>query len=66
MTNTFSLPLFVGGVIKVIVNFNLVAIPSINIDGAPIGTMVCYFTVMLLNMVWILKETKCGFGIVCL
>ncbi len=56
--------MFVGGVIKVIVNFNLVAISSINIDGAPIGTMVCYFTVMLLNMIWILKETKCRFGIV--
>lgn len=56
--------MFVGGVIKVIVNYNLVAVPSINIDGAPIGTMVCYFTVMVLNMFWILKETKCKFGIV--
>ena len=55
--------MFVGGLIKVVVNFNLVAVPSINIDGAPIGTMVCYFTVMLLNMIWILKETKCKFGI---
>lgn len=56
--------MFVGGVIKVVVNYHLVAVPSINIDGAPIGTMVCYFTVMALNMFWILKETKCKFGIV--
>ena len=56
--------MFVGGVIKVIVNYNLVAVPSINIDGAPIGTMVCYFTVMMLNIFWILKETKCKFSIV--
>ncbi len=56
--------MFVGGVIKVIVNYNLVAVPSINIDGAPIGTMVCYFTVMSLNMFWILKETKCKFSII--
>lgn len=55
--------MFIGGVIKVIINYNLVAIPSVNIDGAPIGTMVCYFTVMVLNMFWIIKETKCRFGI---
>lgn len=51
--------MIVGGVIKVVINYNLVAIPEINIDGAPIGTMVCYCTVMLLNMFWIIKETKC-------
>lgn len=55
--------MFIGGVIKVVVNYNLVAIPEINIDGAPIGTMICYFTVMVLNMIWIVKETKCKFSI---
>lgn len=55
--------MIIGGIIKVVVNYNLVAIPSINIEGAPIGTMVCYFTVMVLNMIWILKETKCRFSI---
>lgn len=53
--------MIIGGIIKVIVNYNLVAIPSINIDGAPIGTMVCYFTVMALNMFWIIKVTGCRF-----
>ncbi len=56
--------MFIGGVLKVIINYNLVAIPAINIDGAPIGTMVCYFTVMVINMFWIIKETKCRFSIV--
>ena len=46
------------------INYNLVAIPSVNIDGAPIGTMICYCTVMILNMFWIIKETKCKFSIV--
>ena len=55
--------MIIGGIIKVIVNYNLVAIPSINIDGAPIGTMVCYFTVMALNMFWIIKVTGCRFGL---
>lgn len=49
--------MFIGGVIKVIVNYCLVAIPSVNIEGAPIGTMVCYFTIVCLNMYWIIKET---------
>lgn len=56
--------MIIGGVIKVIVNYNLVAIPSVNIDGAPMGTMICYFTVMTLNMIWIIKETKCKFNII--
>ncbi len=55
--------MIIGGIIKVVINYNLVAIPQFNIDGAPIGTMVCYFTVMVLNMFWIIKETKCRFGI---
>jgi len=54
----------IGGVIKVVVNYNLVAIPSINIDGAPIGTMICYFVIVCLNMFWIIKETKCSFSII--
>lgn len=55
--------MIIGGIIKVVINYNLVAIPGINIDGAPIGTMVCYFTVMALNMIWIIKETKCKFSV---
>ena len=55
--------MIIGGIIKVIVNYNLVAVPQINIDGAPIGTMVCYFTVMALNLIWIVKVTGCRFKI---
>ena len=55
--------MIIGGIIKVFINYHLVAVPDINIDGAPIGTMVCYCTVMLLNMIWIIKETKCKFNL---
>ena len=55
--------MIIGGIIKVVINYHLVAVPGINIDGAPIGTMVCYFTVMALNMIWIIKETKCKFNL---
>lgn len=39
-----------GGVVKVIVNFFLVGIPSLNIVGAAIGTLVCYVVIMILNI----------------
>ena len=47
----------VGGVVKVAVNLLLVSQPAININGAPIGTFLCYFTVMVLNLLAIQKVT---------
>ncbi|MGM9521309.1 MAG: oligosaccharide flippase family protein [Oscillospiraceae bacterium] len=46
-----SLP--IGGVIKICVNYWLVGTPSINIVGAPIGTLVCYVIITLINVVFI-------------
>ena len=56
--------MFIGGIVKVVINYNLVAVPGINIDGAPIGTLVCYFVIAVMNMYWIVRVTKCRFGIV--
>lgn len=42
--------MLIGGVVKVVVNLVLVSRPEININGAPIGTLLCYFTVMALNI----------------
>ena len=56
--------MFIGGVIKVIINYHLVAIPSINIEGAPIGTLVCYFAIVSMNFFWIIRITGAKFGIV--
>lgn len=55
--------MLIGGVIKVIINYNLVAIPWINIEGAPIGTLVCYFVIVVMNFFWIIKITGVKFGI---
>ncbi len=41
----------IGAAVKVIVNFLLVRIPSVHIYGAPIGTLLCYMTVMILNLI---------------
>ena len=47
--------MFIGGVVKVVVNLVLVSRPEFNINGAPIGTTLCYFTVMTLNIMSIKK-----------
>ena len=43
--------MLLGGVVKVVTNYILVGNPSINIKGAPIGTLVCYGLIALLNLV---------------
>lgn len=47
----------IGGVVKVVVNLILVSRPAINIYGAPVGTFLCYFTVMALNLLAIKRAT---------
>lgn len=42
--------MILGGVVKVIVNFILVGIPSLNIVGAAIGTLICYFVIIVMNV----------------
>ena len=41
-----------GGLVKIAVNWFLVAIPSVNILGAPIGTIGCYVTMCVLNLIF--------------
>jgi len=43
--------MLIGGVVKVSVNYILVGNPDINIKGAPIGTLVCYGLIALLNLI---------------
>lgn len=43
--------MLIGGVVKVIVNYILVAVPSLNIVGAPIGTLVCYTSIAVLDLI---------------
>ena len=40
----------IGGVIKIVVNFLLVGNPRIMIYGAPVGTLVCFAVISLLNL----------------
>ncbi len=42
--------MLIGGALKIVVNYNLVAIPSIHIHGAPIGTLICFGVTSALNL----------------
>ena len=48
--------LFTGGIIKITVDWFLVAVPSINIYGAPIGTILCYAVICIMNHIFIRKH----------
>ena len=45
----------VGGLLKIVVNFILVGIPSVNVIGAPVGTLCCYFYIFVSNLYCLLK-----------
>lgn len=49
-----------GGLVKIIINWFIVAIPAINIYGAAIGTICCYVTMCVLNLVFINRSFEKG------
>lgn len=42
-----------GGLVKITINWFVVAIPEVNIYGAAIGTICCYVTMCVLNLIFI-------------
>ena len=44
-----------GAVVKIILNYILVGNPRININGAPIGSIVCYVIIVAINMYMLVK-----------
>jgi len=47
-----------GGLIKIGVNWLLVGSPSVNITGAPVGTLLCYAFITALNVAFIRAKIK--------
>ncbi len=47
----------IGAVLKIVVNFVLVGIPTINIKGAAIGTLASYFFIFIANLLSLIKHT---------
>ena len=56
--------MFIGGIIKVIVNYILVSNPNINIQGAPVGTLCCYLSITILNIFSMRKVIRTAPGII--
>ncbi len=57
-TGKTHLPLIslaIGGATKLTVNYFLVGIPSLGINGAPIGTLCCYIVMVAINTVFLFK-----------
>ncbi len=56
-----SLPIvsmLIGGVFKVICSYVLIAMPSVNIYGAPIGTLACNIVVVAFNFCFLAKRSE--------
>ena len=49
-----------GGLVKITINWFIVAIPSVNIYGAAIGTICCYVTMCVLNLIFINRSFEKG------
>lgn len=43
--------MLVGATVKLAVNYVFVAIPSLNIQAAPYGSLVCYILIMIINII---------------
>lgn len=53
----------IGVICKLILNQYLIAIPSVNINGAPIGTLICYFIVVVGGLYVLLKTTNISLNV---
>lgn len=50
--------LTLGAVVKVIANYIFIGFPSLNVNGAVIGTVLCYAIVVLYNYIAIIRTVK--------
>ena len=55
--------LAIGAVVKVVLTYELTAVPSINIRGAAISTVVAYIIATTLNIIEVKKYTKVKFNL---
>lgn len=55
--------MLIGGSIKIVTNFILVSIPSVNVKGAPVGTILCYIFLFVASLVCLSKQTGLNISI---
>lgn len=49
--------MLIGAALKLTTNFFLVAVPSVNIQGAPVGTILCYAFIVLASLISLRRLT---------
>ncbi len=47
-----------GAVVKIICNYILVGNPKFNINGAPVGSILCYIVIVCVNLFYLLKVSE--------
>lgn len=47
-----------GAVVKLVCNYVLVGNPTLNINGAAIGSILCYVSIVAINLIALLRETR--------
>ena len=52
-----------GALVKMVCNYSLVGLPEIGIHGAPVGTCLCYLTILTINL-WHIRRQKVPFSLV--
>lgn len=50
--------LSIGAIAKVITNYIFIGIPRLNINGAVVGTVVCYTIIVAINLIALIRTTK--------
>ena len=50
--------LSIGALVKLVSNFIFVSIPSLNVNGAVIGTILCYVVIVAINLFALVKTTR--------
>lgn len=53
----------IGGIVKIVTNYFLIAMPAVNIGGAPISTTLCYLTIAVLNIMSVKRVLKPGLSL---
>ena len=55
--------MLIGGLFKAVSNYILIAIPALNIGGAPISTFGCYLIIAILNISAVMRIIKPNFNL---
>ncbi len=55
--------MIIGAAVKIIASFIFISIPSLNIVGASVSTLLCYFTIAALNIYSVMRTTGFRFSI---